>query len=626
MAVSERNLMAGASARARSSFAFDWTMAVLGVLLMGGLLLDGWAHSHGEVDQSFLTPWHALLYGAMALNGLALLGAGIAGLRKGYPVHNALPPGYWSAAIGVLSFVIGGGFDAWWHTRFGIESGVVLLVSPPHLILALSAALIFSGPLFSIGSQYGRDAGGWKRIGPAVLSTWALMTLVGFFLAYAQPIEDGFTPQTIRPSTGDAVYPMLYIADARGTLTRIPLPPKVDLFGVDVSPDGKHLVYRVNRYQDPNSLPPSDLYVANLDGSSAVRVTDSGNHDTQPKWSPDGKSIAYVSMPAESSGKFGIDLVSPDGKHTSSVIAQIVTINELAWSPDGRSIAYGSRKGTTAMIGVVDVAGKTTHWLPVTANAGSPVWTRSGIVFAANDGAIRSASIDGSKLHTLVTKSDGTPSVSPDGRRLAYLAQDLGSEQLWVANADGSKARDLSQLSGLDVQDVTWTRDGRLVFSARGRSDQVHAGLGPELALTALILEGILVAGAVLLLVRRWNVPFGALTLVLTWFSLAMAVQTDLYVYAIAGFITGVAADVAVATLRERLRAGGPYYAMGFGVPTLFTALFLIVTVQTAGGKSGWVWNLLLGAPLLAGAAGLFLAYCFDSPIEKASPSIAVES
>jgi hypothetical protein len=112
----------------------------------------------------------------------------------------------------------------------------------------------------------------------------------------------------------------------------------------------------------------------------------------------------------------------------------------------------------------------------------------------------------------------------------------------------------------------------------------------------------------------------------LTWFSLAMAVQTDLYIYAIAGFITGVAADVAVATLRKRLRAGGPYYAMGFGVPTLFTALFLIVTVQTAGGKSGWVWNLLLGAPLLAGAAGLFLAYCFDSPIEKASPSIAVES
>ncbi|MFY9665604.1 MAG: hypothetical protein WAK19_14270 [Candidatus Cybelea sp.] len=615
--------MAVSTARARSSFAFDWVMSVLAVLLMCGLLLDGWAHSHGEVDQSFLTPWHALLYASMGVNGLVLLGAGIVGLRNKYSMRNALPPGYWCAAIGVMIFVLGGSFDAWWHTRFGIESGVVLLVSPPHLILALAAALIFSGPLFSIGSQYGRDAAGWKRIGPAVLSTWALVTLVGFFLGYAQPIEDGFTPLTIRPGTGEAVYPMLYVAGANGTLTRIALPPKVDLFGVDVAPNGKHLVYRVNRYQDPNSLPPSDLYVTNFDGTGAVRVTNSGNHDTQPKWSPDGESIAYVSMPAESSGKFGIDVVNADGKKSDTVLTQSVTINELAWSPDGRSIAYGSRNGTTAMIGVVDVASKETRWLSFTANAGSPVWTPSGLIFATNAGAIRSVALDGRDARTIVPKSDGTPSVSPDGRRIAYLSNDLGSEQLWIANADGSKARDLSQLSGLDVQDVAWTRDGRVVFTALGRSNQVHSGLGPELALTALILEGILVAGAVLLLVRRWNVPFGALTLLLTCFALAMAVQTDFYIYAIAGFITGLLADVSVATLRGRARGGIGYYALGFGVPTLFTALFLVITVQNAGWHSGWVWNLLLGAPLLAGAAGLFLAYCFDSPLKVTETSSA---
>ena len=215
--------------RARSSVPFDWLMAFLSVLLMGGLLLDGWAHSHGEVDQSFMTPWHALLYGSMGVNGLVLLGAGIAGLRKGYRFRDALPTGYWGAAIGVVIFVVGGGFDGWWHTRFGIENGIVLLVSPPHLILALAAAMIFSGPLFSIAAQYGREAGGWRRIGPAVFSTWALITLVGFFLAYAQPIEDGLTAATIGPSAGDAVYPMAYIIDAKGRLTRISMPPKADL-------------------------------------------------------------------------------------------------------------------------------------------------------------------------------------------------------------------------------------------------------------------------------------------------------------------------------------------------------------------------------------------------------------
>lgn len=289
--------MSASVSRARSSIAFDWVMGLLAVLLMGGLLLDGWAHSHGEVDQSFLTPWHALLYGSMAVNGLALFALGIAGLRQGFSAGNALPAGYWTAAIGVVVFIVGGAVDAWWHTTFGIENGVVLLVSPPHLILGLAAALIMSGPLQSIAAQHGTQSGGWRIVGPAVLSTWALVALIGFFLGYAQPIEDGFTALTLQPSTRDAIYPMVYVADASDSLTRIPEPPKVDLFGIDVSPDGKHMVYRVNRFEDPNSLPPSDLFVSNLDGTRAVRITSSGRHDTQPRWSPDGKRIVYVSAP-----------------------------------------------------------------------------------------------------------------------------------------------------------------------------------------------------------------------------------------------------------------------------------------------------------------------------------------
>ncbi|HTA40050.1 MAG TPA: hypothetical protein VK760_13285, partial [Candidatus Acidoferrales bacterium] len=459
--------------RARSSPLFDWVMAFLSVLLMGGLLLDGWAHSHGEVDQSFMTPWHALLYGSMAINGLVLLGAGIAGLRKGYRAHDALPPGYWGAAIGVVVFVVGGGFDGWWHTRFGIENGIVLLVSPPHLILALAAALIFSGPLFSIGAQYGREAAGWRRIGPAVLSTWALITLVGFFLAYAQPIEDGLTAATIGPSAGDAVYPMAYITDTKGRLTRISMPPKADLALVEASPDGKRLVYRVNRYQDENSTPPSDVFVSNLDGTNAVRLTNSGNHDTQPQWSPDGKWIAYVAIPAETSGKFAIHVMHPDGSGDAPLLAQDATISDLTWSPDGGSIAYGSRNGTTGMIGVIDVASKQTHWLPFTANGSSPVWTREGLYFLAADTSIQFASLDGGNARKIAHTSNQTPAISADGRQIAYVDSDLGSEQLFVSDAGGAGARDISQLSGLNVESVGWTPDGRIVFTALGRSSQV---------------------------------------------------------------------------------------------------------------------------------------------------------
>jgi hypothetical protein len=589
-------------------------MAVLSVLLICGALLDGWAHTHGEVDQSFLTPWHAVLYASLALNGLALLFAGVRGLRKGYTFANALPPGYWPAAVGVVLFATGGAFDAWWHTQFGIESGIVLLISPPHLLLAFAALLVMSGPCGSVASQYDRNARGWKIVGPAVLSTWAMLTTVGFFLAYAQPIEDGFTPLTMRAASDGTVYPMLYSADLRGDVTRVAIAPRTDLETVDVAPDGKHIVYRVNRYHAFDALPPSDLYLANSDGSDPRRITSSGRHDTQPAWSPNGKWIAYVSMPAESSGDFKIRLISADGRNARDVVSQTTTISELSWSPDSSAIAYGSRNATTAMIGVVDVATGNTHWLPFTANAGTPIWSHAELIYARNDdGSIRETSIDGDRTRTLVPHSEGSPALSRDGRYLAYVSRDLGSAQLYVARADGSHARDLSQLSGVDVQDAVWTPDAHVLFVATGRPETAYTAAGQSLAIAALLLQAVLVTGAVLLLIHRWNAPPGALTLTLTCFALAMALQSDFFSYAIGAFATGLIADVAVATFKDRLRTGLGLHVAGFLVPFLFTAFFELVTADTLG-ATGWTLNLRLGVPLLAGAAGLFLAFCFDSP------------
>ena len=49
------------------------TESLLTAWLVGGLFLDGWAHAHGKVDQSFFTPWHAVFYSGFAAVALALL-------------------------------------------------------------------------------------------------------------------------------------------------------------------------------------------------------------------------------------------------------------------------------------------------------------------------------------------------------------------------------------------------------------------------------------------------------------------------------------------------------------------------------------------------------------------------
>ena len=48
----------------------DWAMALISCVIVFGLFIDGWAHNHDRVDESFFTPWHALLYGAVGISGL----------------------------------------------------------------------------------------------------------------------------------------------------------------------------------------------------------------------------------------------------------------------------------------------------------------------------------------------------------------------------------------------------------------------------------------------------------------------------------------------------------------------------------------------------------------------------
>ena len=42
-----------------SGAAFDWAATMLAGVFTGGLFLDGWAHTHGRVDDTFFTPWRS---------------------------------------------------------------------------------------------------------------------------------------------------------------------------------------------------------------------------------------------------------------------------------------------------------------------------------------------------------------------------------------------------------------------------------------------------------------------------------------------------------------------------------------------------------------------------------------
>ncbi|MFN8556373.1 MAG: hypothetical protein U0531_03140 [Dehalococcoidia bacterium] len=117
-------------------------MAALALACIGGVYLDGWAHTHGEWT-SFFTQWHGILYGSVTVVA-GFLGAFIAqGQAAGYPLTRALPRGYGLSMIGVLLFGVGGLADMVWHIALGIEVDVEQLISPSHL--GVAAVLIVGG-------------------------------------------------------------------------------------------------------------------------------------------------------------------------------------------------------------------------------------------------------------------------------------------------------------------------------------------------------------------------------------------------------------------------------------------------------------------------------------------------
>jgi hypothetical protein len=593
-------------------------MGVLAVLLIGGLDLDIWAHSHGRVDQSFFTPWHAVLYGAMALNGI-VLGIVMARnvLRNGYPWWRALPAGYGLSLIGVIAFAIGGVLDLAWHTLFGIEEDIQALLSPTHLILATSAALILTGPLRSAAIRIAVSTPArWRDLGPAVLSVSAVFTLLGLFSQFAHPLITVFGLKSAAVRVNNAIYLTHLDGSAQ---TRLTIDPAADDWGAAVSPDGKRIAFR----KASPTTGVSDLYVVNIDGSHAVRITHSGRHDTQPGWSPDGRHIVFVSSPAGTSGNYSLDVIAANGGSVRVLTTVTSTLDGPSWSPDGKSIAFGSRKNERDWIAFIPAAGGPTTWPTAGVDGSWPAWSPDGktIAFVLDFGsgtssiyAMDAAGIAARRVSPLSDGNDLYPAWSPDGGSIAFTSTDHNVAQVLVMRADGSRISDATRNPGLNAEKPSWSRAGTLVFSAVGNAPRDEAqsqGFG----LGSLLLQTLLTMAFLLLIVRRWRAPFGAMTFVLVFNALAMVIVSDQYFLLWGVLVVGIIADIALALLGARTTDGVSFYGFAFGTAMLLAAAYETSVAWHAG--LGWPPNIILGAPVIAGVAGLLLAYAFRSPLAQ---------
>ena len=154
-------------------------------------------------------------------------------------------------------------------------------------------------------------------------------------------------------------------------------------------------------------------------------------------------------------------------------------VTGLDWTADGDEVVYAANRDGAAGLWRVGLGGGDPRWVSLGADAGEiaapSVGRTGGVVFARQ--RVRSQVVEvgaDSTVRTVLpsTRDDRQPTVSPDGRRLAFVSTRSGSHEVWTASADGQGADRLTDFGGARVSGPRWSPDSRrVVVSARADGD-----------------------------------------------------------------------------------------------------------------------------------------------------------
>jgi dipeptidyl aminopeptidase/acylaminoacyl peptidase len=103
------------------------------------------------------------------------------------------------------------------------------------------------------------------------------------------------------------------------------------------SPDGRQVVFARRTYDWDANTTTINLWLVTMDGKTLRPLTTAKARDTSPRWSPDGRTIAFLSDRGGSSQVWTID---PAGGEAAPLTRFAVDVDNPQWSPDGKRLAF----------------------------------------------------------------------------------------------------------------------------------------------------------------------------------------------------------------------------------------------------------------------------------------------
>jgi len=292
-------------------------------------------------------------------------------------------------------------------------------------------------------------------------------------------------------ATASAPTPHPFGLDDLGRMKRVSDP--------EISPDGGWVAYTVRSVSVQEDKGDTDLWMTSWDGKDSVRLTTSKDSENTPRWSPDGRYLAFLSSRDDDNEVSQVWLLPRAGGEAEKITEFKGGVEDLDWSPDGKSLILvvsdsdtdesqadadkdksadkGSRKKKTKKPIVID------RFQFKTDESGYLGKQRSHLVLFDVAGRQATPLTSGEYDEQL-------PSWSPDGKSIAFVskrAPDPDRTDVWqiwtIEPRAGASARQLTSETVSSNQPdwdsrLAWSPDSRSIAYIQGGPDKlIYYGL-----------------------------------------------------------------------------------------------------------------------------------------------------
>ena len=257
-----------------------------------------------------------------------------------------------------------------------------------------------------------------------------------------------------------------------------------------ISPGGKAIAYVLTTIDQKKNRRESSIWLIPADGSSAPRRLSSEFFSaSSPRWSPDGKTLAFLSArtsdpSAAEKPRSQIYLLSISGGGEAAALTRLKNgVQSFQWSPEGSRFVVVSSSGVMDGVATADRKSDVRHYTHIRYKYNDTGWfddkRRHLWVVNLPDG-------DAKQITEGQDWDDTDPQWSPDGTRIAFVSDRTGkaydnshNTDVWVIPAAGGALTKISD-HAFEDESPRWSPDGKLILFA----GQTAAHQFPKLYIT----------------------------------------------------------------------------------------------------------------------------------------------